>query len=152
MKTQDRSTDRANSLDGHQLASRRLAKLIDCERVISELHGRVDALQQDHFQGLRTANAFARQIVDLEQQIIELQQALEIRDTELAALRPVARSWWGSGWRAQHWASDSANWVAVGKRLLARVASVRLLRRLIGIVLRVTPSLRARLLAMIDST
>jgi hypothetical protein len=112
------------------------------ERLKSGLQVRVDRLQHDHLEALRTMHAYAKEI-------LELEKAKSRHEAELAALRPIERSWWGTCWKIQHWISNSANWVALGKRVLKSMAGVRVLRRLMGLLLRATPGLRARLLAMI---
>lgn len=139
--------DEAGALDWHELAAKRLARLVESEQAYVELQGQVDRLRKEHYGLLTTLHGRV-------QRVTELERDLKDREAELARLRPVMNSWWGYGWRAMQWARKPANWLALVKRpikrLLKSMAGIRVLRRLMGVALRLTPGLRARLLAMIE--
>ncbi|GLQ93009.1 hypothetical protein [Dyella acidisoli] len=150
--------DDAVTLDWRELAAKRLARLIESEQAHSELQHLVERLRQEHFQLLTTLHGRTLRVSELERQLETLEQQLgrqlESRDAELARLRPMWESRWGSAWRFAQQARKPSNWPALAKlivkRLLKLIAGVRVLRLLIGKALRRTPGLRARLLAMID--
>jgi hypothetical protein len=148
MKNHDKvGIDGADILDWRELAAKRLERLVESEHVHSELQQQAERLRQEHYQLLATLHGRTRRIAQLELQ-------LENRDTELARLRPLWESWCGDLWRFMQWARKPANWLALAKRSIKRVlksmAGIPGLRRLIGMALRLTPGLRARLLAMIE--
>jgi uncharacterized protein YhaN len=148
MKNHDKvGIDGADTLDWRELAAKRLERLVESEHVHSELQQQAERLRQEHYQLLATLHGRTQRIHQLELQ-------LESRDAELARLRPMWESWWGSTWRFAQWACKPANWLALAKRSIKRVlklmARIPGLRRLLGLALRRTPGLRARLLAMIE--
>lgn len=150
VKNHDRiGIDDADTLNWRELAAKRLARLVESEQAHSELQQQAERLRQEHYQLLTTLHEYTLRVASLEEQ-------LENRDAELARLRLIAESWWGDGWRFAQWARRPANWLILGKqttkRLLKRMASIRVLRRPIGLVLRLTPELRARLLATLGLT
>jgi hypothetical protein len=139
--------DDTGALDWRELAVKRLARLVESEQAHTELQGQVERLRKEHSQLLTALHGRVQRVATLERE-------LEDRDAELARLGPVMNSWWGHGWCFMQWAHTPANWLALAKRpikrLLKSMAGIRALRRLVGMALRLTPGLRARLLAMIE--
>jgi Rad3-related DNA helicase len=106
--------DEAGALDWHELAAKRLARLVESEQACVELQGRADRLRKEHCELL--ANLHGRL-----QRVAELERELKDREAELAYLRPVMNSWWGHGWRVMQWARQPANWLALVKRPTKRL-------------------------------
>jgi hypothetical protein len=168
VKNHDRiGIDDADTLNWRELAAKRLARLVESEHAHSELQQQAERLRQEHYQLLTTLHQYTQRLASLEEQLenrlheytqrlASFEEQLENRDAELDRLRPIAESWWGYGWRFARWARRPTNWLVLGKqsikRLLKWMASMRVLRRLIGFALRLTPGLRARLLATLGLT
>jgi hypothetical protein len=123
--------DGTDALDWRELAAKRLTLLTEGGRISGELQQQVERLRQEHHQLLAALH--------------EHKQALASCHEELARLRPLGKSWAASAWRVVEWVRKPANW-------FRWLAGIRALRRLMGLALRLTPGLRARLMAKIGLT
>ncbi|HTV84698.1 MAG TPA: hypothetical protein VME63_04800 [Dyella sp.] len=123
--------DDANAPDWRLLAAQRLTRLTDSEHACGELQQQVERLRQEQHQLLADLHGH--------------KQALASCHEELSRLRPIGKSWAATAWHVVEWVRRPTRW-------LKWLAGIRALRRLMGLVLRLAPGLRARLMTKLGLT